>query len=117
MSVFPGPDWGSDKFQWFSKGFNFTEPPSSSSDELTSEHGYLFTRAYEWRLNMETGEVAERSLTGTDFSMDFPFINLEFIGLKNKFGFAQVIHSKASSESGKQIRSHFLFFFFKLSGP
>ena len=55
---------------------------------------------YEWRLHMQTGEVRERSLTGTEFSMDFPMINGNFIGIKNRYGYTQVINSIASSSSG-----------------
>uniref|UniRef100_A0A2N9FQM9 Uncharacterized protein n=1 Tax=Fagus sylvatica TaxID=28930 RepID=A0A2N9FQM9_FAGSY len=49
---------------------------------------------------MQTGEVRERSLTGTEFSMDFPMINGNFIGIKNRYGYTQVINSIASSTSG-----------------
>ncbi|GFS28859.1 hypothetical protein Acr_00g0004320 [Actinidia rufa] len=53
------------------------------------EEGFLFTRVYEWRLNMVTGEVRERNLSGTYFSMDFPVVNADFIGLKHKYGYTQ----------------------------
>ncbi|KAL9400184.1 hypothetical protein Peur_009145 [Populus x canadensis] len=66
----------------------------SSNDEL------LFSRSYEWRLNMETGEVKERNLTGTDLCMEFPMINPSLNGLKNKFGYTQIVHEPASSSSG-----------------
>ena len=33
---------------------------------------------------METGEVKERNLTGTDFSMEFPMINEDFTGVKTQ---------------------------------
>ncbi|KAI4377649.1 hypothetical protein MLD38_015244 [Melastoma candidum] len=92
-AVFPGPDHGMNKFEWFSRGFNFADPVDGAP------HGYLFTRAHKWRLNMETGEVVETALTGKDSSMDFPFINTEFTGLKNMFGYAQVVDSQASSKS------------------
>ncbi|KAI4380156.1 hypothetical protein MLD38_006377 [Melastoma candidum] len=94
-AVFPGPDHGVDKFEWFSRGFNFAKPLDGAPQ------GYLFTRAHEWRLNMETGEVVEVTLTGNDSSMDFPFINTEFTGLKNMYGYVQVVDSAASSESAK----------------
>ncbi|XP_034890793.1 carotenoid 9,10(9',10')-cleavage dioxygenase 1-like [Populus alba] len=66
----------------------------SSNDEL------LFSRFYEWRLNMETGEVNERNLTGTELCMEFPMINPGLNGLKNKFGYTQIVHEPASSSSG-----------------
>ncbi|XP_056177030.1 carotenoid 9,10(9',10')-cleavage dioxygenase 1-like [Syzygium oleosum] len=96
-SVFPGPDWGMNKFDWFSRGFNFREPVDANANE---HGGYLFTCVYEWRLNMETREVQESSLTGTEISVDFPFINADFTGLRNMYGYAQVINSKSSSECG-----------------
>ncbi|PON67800.1 Carotenoid oxygenase [Parasponia andersonii] len=99
-SVLPGPDCGRDKYEWFSKGFRFTKDPSSSTSTSTEE-GFLFSRAYEWRLNMVNGGVEERFLTGTDFSMDFPFINEAFTGLKHKYGYTQVVDSMASSTCGK----------------
>jgi carotenoid cleavage dioxygenase len=67
----------------------------SSNDEL------LFSRSYEWRLNMETGEVKERNLTGTELCMEFPMINPSLNGLKNKFGYTQIVHEPASSSSGQ----------------
>ncbi|KAL7159334.1 hypothetical protein ABFS83_01G020300 [Erythranthe nasuta] len=88
-SIIPGPDFGSNKFEWFSKGF----------DEK-SENVSFFSRAYEWRLNMHTGKVAEKNLTGADYSMDFPMINENYIGGRNKFAYTQVIDSSASSKSG-----------------
>ncbi|XP_034204570.1 carotenoid 9,10(9',10')-cleavage dioxygenase 1-like [Prunus dulcis] len=92
-SLLPGPDGGLNKYEWFSKGFNF-------ADDHSAETGYLFSRLYEWRLNMVSGDVEERNLTGTDFSMDFPFINEQVTGLKHKYGYAQVIDSMASSDTG-----------------
>ncbi|XP_011005228.1 PREDICTED: carotenoid 9,10(9',10')-cleavage dioxygenase 1-like [Populus euphratica] len=93
-AIIPGPDWGQDKFEWFSKGFK-----SDDADGLT-ESGYLLHRVHEWRLNVATGEVKEKYLTGADCSMDFPFINEDVTGLKHKYGYTQVIDSLASSISG-----------------
>lgn len=60
----------------------------------------LFSRAHQWRLNMKSGEVKETSLTPSNISMDFPFINSTFTGLRNKYGYTQVSHLLASSISG-----------------
>ncbi|KAJ6732502.1 BETA-CAROTENE DIOXYGENASE [Salix purpurea] len=65
-----------------------------------TEDESLFSRVYEWRLNMNTGDVRERFLTGTEFSMDFPMIHGDFTGVKNKYGYTQVNDSNASSDSG-----------------
>ncbi|KAF6152225.1 hypothetical protein GIB67_005879 [Kingdonia uniflora] len=104
QSIIPGPDFGSNKFDWFSRGF---KPiiPSEADQNRSIEDGYLFARCHEWRLNIKTGEVKERYLTGTKFSMDFPVINEEFHGIRNKYGYTQVIDSLASSNCGKRTKS------------
>lgn len=91
-SIIPGPDFGQDKFEWFSTGF---KPVDSKTED-----GEFFSCAYEWRLNMKNGEVKEKNLTGTSFSMDFPMINEKCTGVRNKYGYTQVVDSIASSESG-----------------
>lgn len=100
-SIIPGPDLGLDKFEWFSRKFKHIEPVEESFDARTNDR--LFCRPYEWRLNMQTGEVKERNLIGTEFSMDFPMINGDYTGLKNKYGYTQIVDSKASSASGNYI--------------
>jgi carotenoid cleavage dioxygenase-like enzyme len=101
-SIVPGPDMGVDKFEWFSRRFR---PLNSDEKNMntSTEDGLLFSRCYEWRLNMQTGEVRERNLTGTKFSMDFPIINEHFTGVQNRFGYTQVVDSIASSTSGKRV--------------
>ncbi|KAJ8531356.1 hypothetical protein K7X08_026790 [Anisodus acutangulus] len=47
---------------------------------------------------MKTGEVKEKNAT-TNFSMEFSMINEKFIGLRNKFGYLQVVDLEASSIS------------------
>ncbi|KAJ6330162.1 hypothetical protein OIU76_008895 [Salix suchowensis] len=88
-----------DKSEWISGRLRSKEPVQqyttfSSNDDL------LFSRFYEWRLNMKTGEVKERNLTGTKFSLEFPMINPSFNGLRNKFGYTQIVHEPASISSG-----------------
>ncbi|BBG95318.1 carotenoid cleavage dioxygenase 1 [Prunus dulcis] len=104
-SLIPGPDGDvgfNNKFEWFSKGFNFAHHTKdvSSADDIFAEPGYFFSRVYEWRLNMVSGEVEEKNLTGTEFSMEFPFINDQVTGLKHKYGYTQVVDSMASSTCG-----------------
>ncbi|KAK2970507.1 hypothetical protein RJ640_012250 [Escallonia rubra] len=96
-SIIPGPDLGLEKHEWFARGFKHTSSVENNSD---NPDGLFFSRAYEWRLNMATGEVIERNLTGTEFSMDFPMINENVMGVKNKYGYSQVVDSTASSTSG-----------------
>lgn len=64
------------------------------------QDGFLFTHAYEWRLNMETGEAKERNLSVTDLSMEIPMVNEKYTGLKHKYGYTQVVDSIASSMAG-----------------
>ncbi|KAB5514042.1 hypothetical protein DKX38_027948 [Salix brachista] len=92
-------DMDLDKSEWASgrlrnKGHVQQDAKFSTKDEL------LFSRSHEWRLNMETGEVKERNLTGTPFAMEFPMINPNFNGVKNKFGYTQTVHDSASASSG-----------------
>ncbi|XP_021276993.1 carotenoid 9,10(9',10')-cleavage dioxygenase-like isoform X2 [Herrania umbratica] len=98
-SVIPGPDQGMNKFEWFSRKFRPIESTEGSLDAM-SEDQLVFPRPYEWRLNMRTGHVKERNLTGTQFPMDFPLIHGAFTGLKNKYAYAQVRDCIASSSSG-----------------
>ncbi|XVF35449.1 hypothetical protein REPUB_Repub18cG0147000 [Reevesia pubescens] len=99
QSAIPGPDQGMDKFEWFSQKFRPLETTEGCVDAM-SEDELLFPRPYEWRLNMRTGHVKERHLTGTKFPMDFPFINGAFTGVKNEYGYCQVRDCIASSSSG-----------------
>ncbi|KAL0323821.1 UNVERIFIED_CONTAM: Carotenoid 9,10(9',10')-cleavage dioxygenase 1 [Sesamum calycinum] len=94
-SIIPGPDLGKDKLGWFSRGLK-----KVSSCEENMEEGFLFARPYEWRLNMKTGQVKEKYIVAPDFAMDFPMINDNFIGVKNKFAYTQVVDSVASSVAG-----------------
>ncbi|KAK9946659.1 hypothetical protein M0R45_012109 [Rubus argutus] len=97
---------GDEVVVWGCKALDSVIGPSNESnsninDDTSAENGRkLFSHAYEWRLNMETGQVRERYLTGKNFSMDFPMINANFCGVKNRFGYAQVLDSVASSTSG-----------------
>ncbi|XP_065850153.1 carotenoid 9,10(9',10')-cleavage dioxygenase 1-like [Euphorbia lathyris] len=100
-SIIPGPDMGLNKHHWFSTRFKhpYINDQHSSTNGEEAE-GSLFSRCHEWRLNMKTGEVKETYLSGFQFSMDFPIINGLFTGLKNRFGYTQILHSQASSISG-----------------
>ncbi|KAG8491268.1 hypothetical protein CXB51_014453 [Gossypium anomalum] len=76
-SIIPGPDKGQNKFDWFSRKLRPIKPIEGSMDAV-SEDQLVFPRPYEWRMNKQTGGVKERNLTGTEYSMDFPFINEGF---------------------------------------
>ena len=64
-SIIPGPENGLSKFEWFSRRFKHINSIEGDINSST-EDGLLFARCYEWRLNMQTGEVRERNLTGTE---------------------------------------------------
>ncbi|TYJ29937.1 hypothetical protein E1A91_A06G100700v1 [Gossypium mustelinum] len=98
-SIIPGPDKGQNKFDWFSRKLRPIKPIEGSMDAV-SEDQLVFPRPYEWRMNKQTGDVKERNLTGTEYSMDFPFINEGFVGVQNNYGYCQVRDSIASSASG-----------------
>ncbi|KAK1267644.1 Carotenoid 9,10(9',10')-cleavage dioxygenase 1 [Acorus gramineus] len=76
-----GPSHKDDKAQWYRQAFS--QPPKNSEDFDPSIDGAIFSRPYEWRLNMKTGEVKEGHLARDDIAMDFPAINNRFVGLKN----------------------------------
>ncbi|CAJ1973892.1 unnamed protein product [Sphenostylis stenocarpa] len=72
-SLIPGPDPSLKECEWLS-------------------------RCYEWRLNMETGEVKEKDLCGANVVyMDFPMINGNFIGMRNRYAYTQIVDPIASS--------------------
>lgn len=91
-SIIPGPDFGLNKFEWFSKRFK-------QIDDISNDESFL-SRVYEWRLNMKTGEVAETNLTGAKYSMEFPMINETYNGRRNKYGYTKVVNPKLSTISG-----------------
>ncbi|XP_045799446.1 carotenoid 9,10(9',10')-cleavage dioxygenase-like isoform X1 [Trifolium pratense] len=72
-SLIPEPDPSSNEFDWLS-------------------------RCYEWRLNMQTGEVKEKDPCGDKVVyMDFPMINEKYVGLKHRFAYTQIVDPIASS--------------------
>ncbi|KAF9590614.1 hypothetical protein IFM89_035932 [Coptis chinensis] len=95
-SVIPGPRMNDDRVEWFTRGLK----PIDHCEENGNEVGEIFSRIYEWRLNMKTGEVKEKNLTGTSFPLDFPMINEKYTGVKNKYGYAQVVDASACSNFG-----------------
>ncbi|CAN6682016.1 unnamed protein product [Malus baccata var. baccata] len=97
-SVIPGPDMALNQFGWLPRKLKLTS--TSKENDISPDEGNLLSHAYEWRLNMQSGEVNEKYLTGKRLSMDFPMINGAFSGYKNRYGYAQVVDSVASSASG-----------------
>ncbi|KAF0901550.1 hypothetical protein E2562_003528 [Oryza meyeriana var. granulata] len=81
-------------------GRAFLPPDKNSEGFDPSVDGTLFSRPYEWRLNLKSGTTKEGYLTDEKVAMDFPVINEDFVGVKNKYGYAQVVDSVATSKIG-----------------
>ena len=76
-------------------------PPDKNSEDFDPLlDGILFSRPYEWRLNLGSGIASEGYITSEDVAMDFPVINENFTGIINKYGYAQVVDSVATSKTG-----------------
>ncbi|WOK97227.1 hypothetical protein Cni_G05935 [Canna indica] len=97
-SVVQGPDYKTNKKEWYRRAF--LQPNEDLHNFDCEIDGVLFSRPYQWRLNMKTGAVKEGYLTGKETAMDFPVINSKFSGLKNKYAYTQVVDSTASSKLG-----------------
>ncbi|OEL12993.1 Carotenoid 9,10(9',10')-cleavage dioxygenase 1, partial [Dichanthelium oligosanthes] len=97
-SVIPGAPHNADKSEWYRRVF--LAPDKNSEDFDPSLDGILFSRPYEWRLNLESGTTKEGYLTSEEVAMDFPVINENFIGVRNKYGYTQVVDSVATSKTG-----------------
>ncbi|KAM3302775.1 hypothetical protein P3S67_013805 [Capsicum chacoense] len=96
-SIIPRPTITVDKVELSLDGLD--ETSSSKKNSQLLKEFFSFFRVCEWRLNMRTGDVKMTNSTPTDhqFIMDFPMINEHFIGLKNKFGYLQLVDSEAFS--------------------
>ncbi|KAF8733115.1 hypothetical protein HU200_015483 [Digitaria exilis] len=97
-SIIPSGRHRVDKSKWY--GRVFLQPDKDSEDFNPSLDGILFSRPYEWRLNLESGRTNEGYVTSEEVAMDFPVINEKFIGIRNKYGYAQVADSLATSKTG-----------------
>ncbi|KAK1630172.1 hypothetical protein QYE76_004487 [Lolium multiflorum] len=53
----------------------------------------LFSRLYEWRLNLETKTVSGEYLTGTKWSLEFPMIHNNYTGVRHNYAYAQIVDS------------------------
>nr|TKW20067.1 hypothetical protein SEVIR_4G060901v2 [Setaria viridis] len=97
-SIIPSDRYRADKSKWYGRAF--LQPDKDSEDFDPSLDGILFSRPYEWRLNLESGTTNEGYITSEKVAMDFPVINDKFIGIRNKYGYAQVVDSLATSKTG-----------------
>ncbi|CAN6164993.1 unnamed protein product [Urochloa humidicola] len=97
-SVIPSHRHRVDKSKWYGRAF--LHPDKDSEDFDPSRDGILFSRPYEWRLNLESGTTNEGYITSGKVAMDYPVINDKFTGIRNKYGYAQVADSLATSKTG-----------------
>ncbi|CAL5044427.1 unnamed protein product [Urochloa decumbens] len=97
-SIIPSDRHRVDKSKWYGRAF--LQPDKDSEDFDPSLDGILFSRPYEWRLNLESGTTKECYITSEKVAMDFPVINDKFTGIRNKYGYAQVADSLATSKTG-----------------
>ncbi|CAL5046174.1 unnamed protein product [Urochloa decumbens] len=97
-SIIPSNRHRVDKSKWYGRAF--LQPDKDSEDFDPSLDGILFSRPYEWRLNLESGTTNECYITSEKVAMDFPVINDKFTGIRNKYGYAQVADSLATSKTG-----------------
>ena len=69
--------------------------PNPKDGELAGLMAYLTLQAnlYEWRFNLKTGEVKERHLCKKN--AEFPTINREYIGTKQRYAYLQDIREEA----------------------
>jgi carotenoid cleavage dioxygenase len=123
-SIIPSGHFRVDKSKWYGRAF--LQPDKDSEDFDPSLDGILFSRPYEWRLNLESGSMNEGYITSEKIAMDFPVINDKFIGIRNKYGYAQVADSLATSKTSniltlvifeKLSSSQLLFFAILLHNP
>jgi len=60
---------------------------------------------------MHTGEVKEKDICGANIIyMDFPVINGNFIGVRNRYAYTQVVDPIASSTQGTLLKIFLSFF-------
>jgi carotenoid cleavage dioxygenase-like enzyme len=69
----------------------------------------LFSRLYEWRLNLETKTVSGEYLTGTKWSLEFPMIHNNYTGVRHNYAYAQIVDSLRSGGASKRgmAKTHF----------
>ncbi|KAL6898100.1 hypothetical protein ACP4OV_006696 [Aristida adscensionis] len=97
-SIIPSERYSFDKSKLYGRAF--LPPDKDSEDFDPSLDGTLFSRPYEWRLNLKSGNTKEDYITCEKVAMDFPVINEKFTGIRNKYGYAQVVDSVATSRTG-----------------
>ncbi|OAE33836.1 hypothetical protein AXG93_3559s1020 [Marchantia polymorpha subsp. ruderalis] len=82
---FLNTDMNLDKAKWYSRGLTRSPPGQEELDPLSD--GALLTYPYEWRIDLESGNVTERVLVDEEISMEMPRINESYVGRKHRYGY------------------------------
>ncbi|MCO5604575.1 hypothetical protein L7F22_058743 [Adiantum nelumboides] len=90
---------GISPIEWFARGVDNTLVDEKLKDPNID--GALFSTIYEWRFNRQTGSVMERDIiSGQSSSMEMPKVNENYVGLKYKYAYAEVLDHEASKATG-----------------
>jgi carotenoid cleavage dioxygenase-like enzyme len=66
------------------------------------------SRSRSPRASHISGTTNKGYITSDEVAMNFPVINDKFIGIRNKYGYAQVVDSLATSKTGNFFAAAFL---------
>uniref|UniRef100_A0ACD5XR20 Uncharacterized protein n=1 Tax=Avena sativa TaxID=4498 RepID=A0ACD5XR20_AVESA len=91
-SIIPGPRLN--KQDMLHETTELTKDGKTMKQEINEK---LFSRLYEWRLNLETKTISGKYLTGTEWSLEFPMINNDYTGMHQNYAYAQIVDSLTRS--------------------
>ncbi|PNT64389.1 hypothetical protein BRADI_4g27988v3, partial [Brachypodium distachyon] len=93
-SAIPGPRHGLNKHDMLPETCDLTINGKIMKQGINEK---LFSRLYEWRLNLKTKTVLGEYLTGTELSLEFPMINDQYTGVHQNYAYAQIVDSVTRS--------------------
>ncbi|KAM0910752.1 hypothetical protein ACQ4PT_013944 [Festuca glaucescens] len=96
-SIIPGPRLN--KHNMLPEISELTKDGKTRKHEINEK---LFSRLYEWRLNLETKTVSGEYLTGTEWSLEFPMIHNNYTGVRHNYAYAQIVDSLTRSEGNSE---------------
>ncbi|KAL3697020.1 hypothetical protein R1sor_011096 [Riccia sorocarpa] len=99
LSVSGPTDGGTDPLEWYARGMTLQSQEESELNNSCID-GKLFGHVHEWRLNLRTGEVIERNLSGDKYAIEVPRINENYTGKKYRYIYAGSEDLEASKEKG-----------------
>ncbi|KAL3697027.1 hypothetical protein R1sor_011103 [Riccia sorocarpa] len=101
-------DPDADPFEWYARGMTL-QCQDECEVENSSIDGKLFGHVHEWRLNLRTGEVNERNLSGDKCAIEMPRINENYTGKKYRYIYAGSEDIEASKAKGNFISPEHVF--------